>query len=62
MIPCTHCDGRLCRRIDRAIGDEKPHVIDSIETCMAVNNIGGHAADCPRTELLAMEVSVPLAA
>lgn len=47
--PCTACPGTVCLRVDRAIGEDKPYVVDTICSFMRMNNMTAYTG-CPRVQ------------
>ena len=47
--PCTACPGTVCLRVDRAIGEDKPYVMDTICSFMQMNNMTAYTG-CPRVQ------------
>lgn len=47
VMPCKRCDDTICLRVDRAIADEQPHVLQTISDFMVMHNLEDFAPQCP---------------
>lgn len=54
-LPCKRCDDLACLMVDVSIGNDKPHVLQHIESFMELNKLPNHASCCPRVALETVE-------